>query len=273
KYERRGCYNWANWADFENNTCDFNNPEFIRYLNYCNGADVIDAEPELVDFDSWTDEDHNYNFKMQQRQYIDDLVIFKSEVLCSYQNYLYLTKGEFGGEPIRILGNIGNNNTPVTFDFDGTGYYSITTTSDKKDIAWKFLSSMISDEYYKDYKSGNGFYGFPITKSGLEIKAEYDRLPQDNKYNEGFEDYTGYIYYYGDGDKPSKIGYVDDDIISTVNGLIEQAVPRQEGIAPAQDFYDIAYEEFDRFFYGETTAQQCAENMQSRLSIYLSEKE
>ncbi|MDE5835368.1 MAG: hypothetical protein K2H26_07610, partial [Ruminococcus sp.] len=108
KYGRIGCYNWARWADFENNTCDFNNPEFIRYLNYCNGADVIDAEPELIDFDSWTDEDHNYNFKMQQRQYIDDLVIFKSEVLCSYQNYLYLTQGEFGGEPIRILGDIDN---------------------------------------------------------------------------------------------------------------------------------------------------------------------
>ncbi len=273
KYGRSGCYNWARWADFENNTCDFNNPEFIRYLNYCNGADVIDAEPELVDFDSWTDEDHNYNFKMQQRQYIDDLVIFKSEVLCSYQNYLYLTQGEFGGEPIRILGDIDNNNTPITFDFDGTGYYSITTTSDKKDVAWNFLSSMISDEYYKDYKSGNGFYGFPITKSGLEIKAEYDKRPQNNQYEKGFEDYTGYLYSYGVGESPSKLGYVDDDIISTVNGFIEQAVPRQDGIAPAQDFYVIAYEELDKFFNGQTTAEQCAEIMQNRLSLYLSENE
>ncbi|MDE6092458.1 MAG: hypothetical protein K2G14_05110, partial [Ruminococcus sp.] len=187
--------------------------------------------------------------------------------------YLWLTKGEFGGEPIRILGNIGNDNTPVTVDFVGENGYSITTTSDKKDLAWSFLSGMISDEYYKNYKSGNGFFGFPVTKSGLEIKAEYDKRPQDNKYVEGFEDYTGYMYPYGDGDNYSKLGYVDEDIISAVNGLIEKAVPEKSGMYPAQDFYDIAYEEFDRFFYGETTAQQCAENMQSRLSIYLSEKE
>ncbi|MDE6427122.1 MAG: hypothetical protein K2K89_13455 [Ruminococcus sp.] len=276
KYRRSNCYNWCNWADFENNTCDFNNDEFIRYLNYCNGADVIDVEPETYDPDSWeppTDEESAYMFKMQQRQFIDDLALFNNASLCSYDGYLYITQGEFGGEPIRILGEIGNNNTPVTFEFGGVNGYSITTTSEKKDLAWDFISSMINDDFYKNYKSGNGFFGFPVTKSGLEIKAEFDKRPQSNKYNEGFEDYTGYIYYYGDGDNPSKIGYVDDEIISAVNGLIEKAVPQKKGIYPGQDFYDIAYEEFDRFFNGQTTAQQCAETMQSRLSVYLSENE
>lgn len=273
KYKRAGCYNWCNWADFENNTCNFVNDEFIRYLNYCNGADVIDVEPETVDDfpESPSDEEGDYLFKMQQRQFIDDLALFNNVSLSSYAGYLYTTEGEFGGEPVRILGEIGNNNTPVTLEFGGVNPYSITETSDKKDLAWKFVSSMISDEFYSEYKSGNGFFGFPITKSGLEIKAEFDKRPQDNQYDEGFEDYTGYIYYYGDGEKPSKLGYVDDKITETVNGLIEQAVPEKAGIYPGEDFYNIAYEEFDRFFNGQTSAQQCAEAMQNRLSIYLSE--
>lgn len=273
KYQRMGCYNWSNWADFENNTCNFMNDEFIRYLNYCNGADVIDVEPETVDDfpESPSDEEGDYLFKMQQRQFIDDLALFNNVSLSSYAGYLYTTEGEFGGEPVRILGEIGNNNTPVTLEFGGVNPYSITETSDKKDLAWKFVSSMISDEFYSEYKSGNGFFGFPITKSGLEIKAEFDKRPQDNQYDEGFEDYTGYIYYYGDGEKPSKLGYVDDKITETVNGLIEQAVPEKAGIYPGEDFYNIAYEEFDRFFNGQTSAQQCAEAMQNRLSIYLSE--
>lgn len=271
KYKRAGCYNWAEWADFENNTCDFVNDEFIRYLNYCNGADVTDVEPE--NFEEPSDEESEYLFKMQQRQFIDDLAIFNNTSLCSYDGYLRLTQGEFGGEPIKILGEIGNNNTPITFEFGGVNSYAITETSDKKDLAWKFLSSMISDEFYSEYKSGNGFFGFPVTKSGLKIKAEFDKRPQNNQYDKGFEDYTGYIYYYGDGDKPSEIGYVDDEIINSVNGLIEKAVPQKTGTYPGEDFYNIAYEEFDRFFNGETTAQQCAETMQSRLSIYLSENE
>lgn len=276
KYRRKSCYNWCNWVDFENNTCDFNNEEFIRYLNYCNGADIIQDEPKYVDPDDWTpptDEESAYSFKMQQRQFIDDLAVFNNAYITSYHSYLWLTQGEFGGEPIRILGDIGNNNTPVTFDFGGINGYSITETSDQKDLAWNFVSGMISDELYSEYKSGNGFFGFPVTKSGLEIKAEYDKRPQDNKYDEGFEDYTGYIYYYGDGDKSSKLGYVDDKIISEVNALIEKAVPQKSGIYPGEDFYNIAYEEFDKFFNGQTSAQQCAENMQSRLSIYLSENE
>lgn len=273
KYSRRGCYNWCNWVDFENNTCDFVNDEFIRYLNYCNGADVIDVEPEPFDPDSWTDDYHNYRFKMQQTQYRDELALFNNVSLSSYADYLYTTEGKFGGEPIRILGEIGNNNTPVTLGLGGVNSYSITETSDKKDLAWNFIKGMISDEFYSEYKSGNGFFGFPITKSGLEIKAEFDKLPQNNRYDEGFEDYTGYIYYYGDDEKPSKIGYVDDEIIKAVNALIEKAVPQEKGIYPGEDFYNIAYEEFDRFFNGQTNAQQCAEAMQSRLSIYLSENE
>lgn len=272
KYRRINCYDWCNWADFENNTCDFQNDEFIRYLNYCNGAEVIDNEP-VEDFPEYSEEEHTYLFKMQQRQFIDDLAVFNRANLHSYDSYLKLTKGAFGGEPIKVLGEIGNNNTPVTFNFGGVNSYAITETSDKKDLAWSFIKSMISDELYSEYKTGNGFFGFPITKSGLEIKAEFDKRPQDNQYDKGFEDYTGYIYSYGDGDRPSKIGYVDDEIIKTVNGLIEQAVPEKAGIYPGEDFYNIAYEEFDKFFNGQTSAQQCAEAMQSRLSIYLSENE
>ena len=273
KYKRASCYNWANWADFENNTCDFQNDDFIRYLNYCNGAEIVDIEPSEDISDPPSDEESAYLFKMQQRQFIDDLAIFNNASLSSYAGYLYLTEGEFGGEPIKILGEIGNNNTPVTFEFGGVNSYSITETSDQKNLAWNFIKSMMSDETYNEYKSGNGFFGFPITKSGLEIKAEFDKRPQNNKYDEGFEDYTGYIYYYGDDDKPSKIGYVDDEIIEKVNGLIEQAVPQKAGIYPGEDFYNIVYEEFDRFFYGEITAEQCAESMQKRLSVYLSENE
>ncbi|MDE7139113.1 MAG: hypothetical protein K2O29_11810 [Ruminococcus sp.] len=272
KYSRRGCYNWCNWVDFENNTCDFVNDEFIRYLNYCNGADVIDVESEPFDPDSWTDDDYNQQFKMQQIQYRDDLALFNNAYISIYYQYLDLTEGVFNGEPIITLGEIGNHNTPVTLELGGVSSYAITSTSEKQDLAWDFISNMISDEYYN---SDNSVFGFPITKSGLEIKAELDKRPQNNKYdnNDEFADYTGYLYPYGNGDKHSKIGYVDDEIIESVNGFIEKAVPQKSGIYPGEDFYNIAYEEFDRFFNGQTTAQQCAEAMQSRLSIYLSEKE
>ncbi|MDE6834220.1 MAG: hypothetical protein K2J39_08280, partial [Ruminococcus sp.] len=213
KLRRSNCYNYMKWADFENNTCDYDNADFIRYLNYCNSAEIIDIEQDLFDPESLTDEDHNYRFKMQQRQYIDDLAMFNNVSVGSYASYLDLTQGEFAGEPIRTLGEIGNNDTPVILDFGGMNHYSIATTSDKKALAWNFIKNMISDEYYSE----NHNYGFPVTESGLKIQAEFDKLPQENNFigMEAYKDYTGYLYYLGDGNY-AEIGYVDDELIKTV---------------------------------------------------------
>ena len=273
KLRRSNCYSYTEWADLENNTCDFNNPEFIRYLNYCNGAEIIDNIPENVDNDNWTpptEEEMHYISRMQQRQYIDDLAMFNNASLGSYASYLDLTQGEFGGEPIRTLGEIGNNGTPVNLEFGGMNHYSISTTSDKKDLAWNFIKNMISDEYYSE----NHNYGFPVTESGLKIQADIDKLPQEHNLigEEAYKDYTGYLYYLYDG-ICAEIGYVDDDIINTVNGMIEQAVPQKTGVYPSGDFYIIVEEELGRFFNGQTTAEQCAETIQNRLSIYLAENE
>ena len=210
----------------------------------------------------------------QQRRFIDDKGLLTTEYVCSYSDLLRITEGQFGGEPIRIMGEPDGTSSPYELDYSMGNTLVICSHSDKKDLAWEFVKGTFSDQYYKDYKWKTGFGGFPLTKSGRKLKAEYEQQPQDNKWYFGEDDdYTGYAYPLGD-DSAVKIGYVDDDVIKTVDGILEKAASRNKsGIYPGQDFYETAWEEFERFFHGECSAQECASAMQSRISILLSERE
>jgi hypothetical protein len=35
---------WDDWIDYSDGSCHFTDDSFIRYLNFCNEADVIDIE-------------------------------------------------------------------------------------------------------------------------------------------------------------------------------------------------------------------------------------
>lgn len=66
-------------------------------------------------------------------------------------------------------------------------------------------------------------------------------------------------------------------MIAVVDKLIDEAVPYSsfdfEGYSEQTDVIGNIYnEETERFFNGEITAEQCAELLQNRISLYLSEQ-
>lgn len=87
-----------------------------------------------------------------------------------------------------------------------------------------------------------------------------------------WKDYKGLFYPVGSDTKDSiKLGEITDEDVSAVNDIISRAKPYLRGVYPGEDFYSIIDEETGRFFKGGCTAEECADAMQSRLEIYLSE--
>ncbi|MBO5383113.1 MAG: hypothetical protein J6A30_02320, partial [Ruminococcus sp.] len=92
----------------------------------------------------------------------------------------------------------------------------------------------------------------------------------------------GYFYFAGyneDGtDNILLLGGVTEEIADEVDALIAGAEivkgssRGNVSFEVMNEFYNMGYEEIDRYFYGECTAEQCADAMQNRLSIFLSEK-
>ncbi len=258
------------WIDFDTYTCHYTDDSFIKYLNWCNEAENI--ESVYPDWEELTEEDKIANQVRGQRRYIDDKAIFTTFSWFTYENYVSDTRGAFGGEEITYLETpkiVGNNNI------------AITSTSEHKELAWEYIKSRISDESYE--MPENGFESpFPVTKSGLEYYENYERTRyndytqyDETKNDPEWKDYKGIVYplQFSIYEDCIKCGEITDEDVQTVNDLIARAEPSAKSYIPLGfDFYSIIDEEINIFFNGGCTAKECAETIQSRVSIYLAEK-
>lgn len=258
------------WIDFDTYTCYYTDDSFIKYLNWCNEPENI--ESVYPDFEERTEEEDKADYVRQQRRYIDDKAIFTTFSWLTYNNYVRDTRGEFGGEEITYL------ETPK---IKGNNNIAVTSTSEHKELAWEYIKSRISDESYE--MPENGFESlFPVTKTGLEYYENYERTHymDFSKYDEitdpEWRNYKGVTYQLADfiyGDTVMKLGEITDEDVKAVNDIIARAEPSDAVyIQLDNDYYTIVEEEIQNFFHGETSAEECAEYIQSRVSIYLSEK-
>lgn len=266
------------WIDYDSLECRFDKQEFTRYIEYCKKGTPDNensvSEPAIGP-------------EQTERAYIDQYILFKDVELLCYSDYLITTKHTFGGEDISFMGEIdGSGNPLINAYFD----YALSITKDCKDkkAAWEFIKTFYTDSYYRDNYE-NYSCVFPATVSGMEQFRGLEKAPKVYKYDENLKDYDGIAASTGKTDERGntvydRLGYVDDELISHVDSLIEKAqlpiekvsLPRPTGNFDEKnsfytEFYGIYNDELDRFFHGEITAEECGYMLQNRYSVYLSE--
>ena len=257
---------WSDWIDYTDGTCHFTDDSFIRYLNFCNEADVIDVEFVPKTDAEWQEYINSDEFKEEVRldalKYIEDREIFSHESILRYGNYTEMTKGKFGGEPITVLGDITLN---------ANEQLAITKTSENKELAWEFIKSRMTDEYYRDNLQTAPF---PVTKTGYKLyngRGENDYTDFSSDYY--VEDLRGYVgLLYQIGDETIKIGKITDEDIAAVDKYFNMATRKHKITFKDDMIYNIYDEEIEKFFNGGYTAEKCAEVLQDRISTYISEQ-
>ena len=268
KYTRLGLgVVWEDWIDYTDGTCHFTDDSFIRYLNFCNEAEEIDVYEEKTDKE-WEEYMKSDEFKEEMRRdalkYIEDREIFSIESILRYGNYTEMAKGKFGGEPITILGD-------VTFrNWDG---FAITKTSENKELAWEFIKSRMTDQYYTDNLDSAPF---PVTKTGYKLYNDHHFYNEytdfnDVYYDEDIRGYVGLVYHVSD-DELMKIGKVTEEDATAVDKYFNMATRKHKITFKRDKIYEIFNEEIAKFFNGGYTAEKCAEVLQDRISTYISEQ-
>ncbi len=256
------------FIDYENATCSFDSDKCIEYLKYC------DLAPLEVEYVEHSEEEAHQNFIDQQRAIRDDTALLHYMGFGIYESYYRMKYGTFGGEDFTILGNPGKDGGEIFAVFDSG--YAITENSPNKDLAWSIISSLCEDEYYDEntvnFDRGVRYTGsFPITQSGLEVLAENEQTPRNNSSFVLDPTYTGLLEDMG-GEYAEMIGSITPEEIEEVNEIIYSLDKTEEYRAWDDTFHTIMWEEIDRFFNGDCTAEECADALQSRLSIYIAEK-
>lgn len=238
--------------DLENYTCDFTNKEFITTLEFIKDTPKIAEEPDLVNM---SEDEVSAFFRDKETALMFDKKIVNEISIAGINDALGNNiSALFGGEDTVFVGY------PST---DGKGYttgcdfmYAITDNSPNKEGAWKLICYLMDEKTQKTNNLQNA--GIPVFQSVLDEAAfELD------------EKVTGSIrscYLLPDGS--------EDFVIS--NETIEKAYNYIMNIEFEPYFNyiveSIVDEECRAVLAGDRTTEECADILQSRISIYLSER-
>lgn len=159
-----------------------------------------------------------------------------------------------------------------TFDGKGSGnyinntndFFAINAASNKKDVCWELLRTMLTAEYQLEHFVGTRATAFPTNSKALNALAEQsiERL-----YNESGTEITSRGFFgmhIGATYEPAT-----QEDIDQILGLIDSV----EGIQVYDSVVgDIVREEVNSFMNGDQDAQQTAAVIQSRVGNYMSEQ-
>lgn len=255
------CMNLNSFLDMDNFTCNFNSDEFIKQIKFCNEFPSVESLYSDVELKLWedkTEEEQSEEITYQRLMYRNNNALRRYICLMNFYNFHEVIAGEFDRADITFVGNISTDGKGTSVELVRT--FAITNSSPNKELAWDIIRYFYTDEYYS---KGND--SFPITNSGLEQWAK--RTLEPEIYVDS--DYTGQYYYLG-GSEKIEMGIPIQADIDCVMDIINNVDTVEQS-----HFYEtsnIIYEEIHSYFNGEKTAEECAEMIQNRVSLFLGEK-
>ncbi|MEG1461264.1 MAG: hypothetical protein RSC51_07810 [Oscillospiraceae bacterium] len=240
--------------DWEKAECDFDNPKFIALLNAANNIKIVE-EYEGDGF--WGVEDGANKALRDKRLMMASMHILKLSDI-----------GKFFAPGLCYMGFPtvdGSCGTSVSFDCR----VGICESSKNKEGAWEFVKFML-----KNNRIEGGGFGIPLLKSSFDAGLEELLRPQDpfagmeivKGENGGFYADGHFVdQEYSDAPKPVITREQADEFLS----LLGDVRIREDSNS---EVFDIINEEASYLFAGQKTAEECAKLVQSRVSLYISER-
>lgn len=241
-------YSNDQFIDPETGSCSFDSDYFIKLLKFakCFPGKISDSLMQEDDI-AWI---------RNKEQLLEEMYLISVDI---YQDIRY---GTFG-EEIVYTGFPGNGEQgPVIYC---PYYLAMSEESDAKDTCWDFLR-----QYYLDDFQNNCTSCFPVSREALEKQFEKAMTPEyftylDENGHEVTEQSEVSLTIAG---KKIVIPLPDEDDIAQIRKYIESADTRS--ITDVR-ISSIIKEEVGAYFEGQKTAEQTADIIQRRVSIYLKE--
>lgn len=242
--------NMDNFVDWNTGECSFNGQEFIDLLNFSS------LFPETYDYNSG-----NYESTPALVSSGRQLLV---EMSCSdfeeYQMYEAMFGGHLAFKGFPTSEGVGNVISP------SGSQLSISATCKDPDAAWRFVRSLITEDFYENnYYS----YGYPILKSAYDakeaeaMKATYQTDPETGEQVEVSHGGWGWDDFY------VEIYSMSEEEAQTLRDVIASA---DRAYRYDQNIMNLVTEECADFFAGTKTAEQTASLIQDRVSIYVNEQ-
>ena len=253
-----------NFVDWTTGECYFESDEFIALLEFCNSFPL--------EFD-W----QNFDYE----DYEDDYTRIAAGKQLLTRDYLYdfqsiqTDKFMFGGE-ITFVG-YPREDGGVGSSFMVDGGMAMSTTCKDKEGAWTFIRETVMPQSSEesDYFYFNG-WGFPVNRQDFDRMAEEAMTPNYildengepmlDENGEPMEDWTSRRHW-SDG--------TILDMYSTSQEEYDQIMALYEAIDTIYSYdesiYSIVLDVAQRYFNDDITVEMAADQIQSRVKIYVNE--
>lgn len=239
-----------NYIDWENGTTLFDSEEFMQLLEYCNTL------PKDIDLENPNDlANINAIFMPDEEAIPAGRQIMMQTALFDFWNF-QCQKAYFGGELV-FKGFPTNNCDGHSLSVNGG--LAITENSSHKDGAWSFVRTILD----KDWQLDNHWtiHGYLTNREAFDVKAD-EALAYEHK-----PDIINFpVERLTQSDVEQILAVIQNVSVVTAFGISE------DGWGIDRDIWNIISETTSEYFAGKTTAQDAARVIQSRMSIYVSEK-
>ncbi len=231
--------NLAAWVDGD--ACHFNSEEFVRLLEFCRYAETAPADTSAADV----------ALSLKNRT---GMICF-ADCLRNIEDFRSLNTYQLGLEDLSFL-SYPDTESGGTLGFQE--FYSITENAPCKEGAWEFVSFIMSEEYQASENDNSRLY---------TLKKAFENNLKLNTLKEGEENPTGTLSYNG-YEVPYKL-YLTEDEAEIIRKIVSQCTAKSYN---SDHISSICNEEFLLYINGEYSAEECAEMIQNRVSIMLSEQ-
>ncbi|MCC8048675.1 MAG: extracellular solute-binding protein [Oscillospiraceae bacterium] len=244
------CVNLGNLIDWSTGECRFDSEEFIDILQFAALEDEFDSDS----FDWETDYESDYSRILNGRQLCYNTTISDFGDIEFY-------KALFGGQmTFKGYPSLSGNGSAFNTDFT----LSISEKCANKDLAWEFVRVFLTEDYQTE-----NVWAFPSNVAAFEAKAEEAMTPEyytDPETGEQVEQSKG---GWGMEDLQVEIYALSQDEYDQLSALIGSTSTMYE---IDNDIMTIITDACSAFFNGQDTAENAAKQVQSRMSIYVSEQ-
>ena len=241
-----GCSDY--YIDWEQGSCSFDEEEFRQVLEFAN------LFPATLNLDE--------GFSAKQMIEDGETLLYPVSISGIYD----ICKSEFlfDGNEVYIGYPIEDNVQSGTMAKICGSMMGISISSEHKDVAWEFIAGFLEVDYQMQID-----WGLPINKTAFMSLLEENREPEYELNAEG-EEVTvvkGQLLF--DGEEP-----VNFYCISQAQG--DKLLELIEGVelcnATNTQLHSILLEEVSAYFEGDKTVEETMEAMQSRATIFVSER-
>lgn len=247
----------TDFTDELNGTCNFDSPEFIKMLEFCNRYPMESTCPEkdyndpdqMAKLNQWYY--NSYNRYREDTDYLYYALFGAFTDGFAASNYAY-TKAELGGS-FTLAGYPSNNGKGGRIVADGE--IAILSTCSDKAAAWEVVK-----EYMHDTTWQTEYNGYSI------FNGEFEEQLDKEMYIMNFGERSDAEYFDNQGTHVYPLTQEERDGLETYIRKCDTYMMLDAKVEA------IIYEEAGMYFSGDRSAEDTAKMIQSRAELYLSEQ-